>query len=749
MYRYADVIIDISLDKLDRPFSYRIPDKLMGCLEVGMRVLVPFGQGNTVRKGYCIALSEDTAYDPSRVKEIIDIAKDAVSATERQFLLAAFLRKNYVGTMSQALKVVLPAKTKVKKLVFREVERLMERNELISLKGEALRKRQTAKAKLLDALLEEETIPYEWITGKLGVSGTTISSLEKAGAIKINTVTQYRNPVKIGEVSDDRKHLSSEQQFIVDEVEKDFESGKPGKYLIHGITGSGKTEVYMSLIENVVKRGKQAIFLIPEIALTYQTLLRFYKRFGNRVSVMNSTLSPGEKYDQCMRAASGEIDIVIGPRSALFVPFKNLGMIVMDEEHESSYKSEITPKYHALGVAKYLSEITGAALVLGSATPSLESYRMTKDGQMRLFKLTERLTGGSLPNVTVVDMRSELNAGNKSVFSRKLRSLLQDRITKGEQSMLFINRRGYSGFISCRSCGEVIKCPHCDVSLSEHKGGRLVCHYCGYEIKKPALCPNCGSKYIAGFKAGTEQIEELLQKEFPGVKTLRMDADTTSTKESYEKILSAFANEEAQILVGTQMIVKGHDFPKVTLVGVIAADMSLQSASFRSAERTFQLLTQAVGRAGRGDRPGEAVIQTYKPEHYAIGFAKYQDYEGFFDEEIAYRKMLGYPPEAHMLAVMVMGPSEEETGKVAGRIADSARYFSTEAHAEKGQEIVVLGPASAVIGRIKDLYRFALYIKAERYDILVEVKDFLEKYLKDNPPGREFIQFDFDPVNMI
>ncbi|MCR4616981.1 MAG: primosomal protein N' [Lachnospiraceae bacterium] len=746
MYRFADVIIDISLDKLDRPFSYRIPDRLLGRLEIGMRVLVPFGAGNTTKKAYIIALKENTEYDLSKVKDIQDIAKDAVTILEKQFLLAAFIRKNYGGTLNQALKVVLPAKTSVKKLLLREVVRIMERDEIISLKGEALRKHQNAKVKLLDALLEQESIPYEWITGKLGVSSQTILSLEKAGALKINSVTKYRDPVKFENAEDDRKNLSDEQRLIVDEIEKDFDNGNPGKYLIHGITGSGKTEVYMALIENVIKRGRQAIFLIPEIALTYQTLLRFYKRFGNRVSVMNSTLSPGEKYDQCMRARDGEIDIVIGPRSALFVPFKNLGMIVMDEEHETSYKSELTPKYHTFGVAKYLAKITDSALVLGSATPSLEAYYMAKNGEMRLFKLTKRLTGGELPEVFCVDMRQELNSGNKSIFSRKLKSLIEDRLEKNEQSMLFLNRRGYSGFISCRACGEVIKCPHCDVSLSEHYGGRMVCHYCGYETKKPAVCPKCGSKYIAGFKAGTEQIEQLLQKEFPGVKTLRMDADTTSTKDSYEKILSAFANEEAQILVGTQMIVKGHDFPKVTLVGVIAADMSLGSADYRASERTFQLITQAVGRAGRGQRPGNAVIQTYKPDHYAIEFAKNQDYEGFYEEEIAYREMLSYPPVAHMLAVLVMGADEAAVLKLSQSLSQRAKEYSKAENISESA-MPVLGPTQAVIGRIKDLYRYVIYIKADNYDILVSVKDSLEEYLKLNPPGREYIQFDFDPIN--
>lgn len=737
---YADVYIDISVDKLDRPFSYHIPDNLSGKIDVGTRVIVPFGKGNTPRKAYVAALNDRTDYDPAKVKDILGIAGDALTLEEKQFELAAFMRKNYGGTMNQALKTVLPAKTSVKQLCFREIVRNTGREELISLKGEAIRKHRNAQLRLIEAVLEQECIPYEWLTGKLGVSGQTISALEKLGAIKINTTMAYRNPVHVSEKETGRPQLSRAQQEIVDAAESDIRKGIAGKYLIHGITGSGKTEVYMSIIEKVIAEGKQAIFLIPEIALTYQTLMRFYRRFGERVSVLNSTLSPGEKYDQCMRAAKGEIDIVIGPRSALFVPFPNLGIIVIDEEHEASYKSEMSPKYHAREVAEHIADMADALLVLGSATPSLEAYYKAQKGEYRLFELNERLTGGKLPTVTTVDLREELKAGNRSIFSRRLQTLISDRISKGEQTILFLNRRGYSGFISCRSCGEVIKCPHCDVSLSEHYGGRLICHYCGYEIAKPPVCPSCGGRYLAGFKAGTQQIEEKLLEMYPGVKVLRMDADTTRTKDSYEKILSAFANEEAQILIGTQMIVKGHDFPKVTLVGILAADLSLNVADYRAGERTFQLLTQAVGRAGRGTLPGEAVIQTYKTDHYAVRFSAGQDYKGFYEEEIAYRDMLGYPPIAHMLAVQIFGADSRSAGKIAGDLAMEARLDGKTA---------VLGPAPAFISKVKDMYRFVVYIKSEDYSELVRVKDLLEAFLMSNPPAKEYIQFDFDPINTL
>lgn len=741
--QYADVIVDISHEKLDRPFQYRVPESLRGMLEPGACVQVPFGNGNRLIKGYVTELGETCKFDPTRMKDIAGLAEKDVDATDKMVALAAWIRKNYGSTMIQALKTVLPAKQSVKKLEKRYVESGMNREELTALLGESMRKKQTAKVRVLQALLEQETdIPYEWITGKLNVSAATINSLVKAGAIRVRTTEGFRNPVKpvmrtnAGESGAEPKRLSDSQRHIVETVLQDMEEGRKKTYLLHGITGSGKTEVYIELVESVIGRGRQAVVLIPEIALTYQTLMRFYRRFGDRVSVMNSTLSPGEKYDQCRRAMEGEIDVIIGPRSALFTPFPNIGLIVMDEEHEGSYKSEGTPKFHARETAMEVARLHGASVVLGSATPSMEAYYRAEQGEYELFSLKERLTGGSLPTVYTVDLREELKQGNRSIFSRKLQELLADRLQKGQQSMLFLNRRGYAGFVSCRACGQVMKCPHCDVSLSEHRDGRLMCHYCGYSEPKPKLCPKCGSKYILGFKAGTQQIEEKLKELFPGVRTLRMDGDTTKTKDSYEKILSSFANEEADVLIGTQMIVKGHDFPKVTLVGVLAADLSLAANDYRAGERTFQLLTQAVGRAGRGELPGEAVIQTYQPEHYAVTFAAAQDYEGFYEEEILYREMGGYPPAAHMLAVQIFARQEEAGAKLAGRLADTVK--------ESGHQ--VLGPAPATIGKINDIYRFVFYVKKADYGQLVEIKDGLEKLIFSLQLRQEQVQFDFDPM---
>ncbi|MCM1187018.1 MAG: primosomal protein N' [Lachnoclostridium sp.] len=737
---YADIIIDISHEKLDRPFQYRIPEKLQGVLREGMCVKIPFGQGNTRRKGYVTDIGEECKCDPEKIKDILEIEAESADIESRMIALAGFIRRNYGGTMIQALKTVLPAKQSVKKLERKTIRRILSREETISLLGECERKHQTAKARLLRELAEQEEIPYRWVTGKLGVSAATVRSLENAGALKLISAEEYRNPVKISADSEEAKRLSPEQRRIVEEINRDIEEGERKTYLIHGITGSGKTEVYMQLIAGEVERGRQAIMLIPEIALTYQTLLRFYKRFGERVSVMNSTLSPGEKYDQCQRAKNGEIDVIIGPRSALFTPFPNLGIIIMDEEHEGSYKSESTPKYHARETAAEAARLAGATLVLGSATPSMEAYYRAKCGEYKLFTLTRRLTGGELPVVHTVDLRRELKEGNRSVFSRKLQELMADRLRKKQQIMLFLNRRGYAGFISCRSCGVVLKCPHCDVSLSEHRGGKLVCHYCGYETKKPALCPECGSKYILGFKAGTQQIEEKIKELFPGAVVLRMDGDTTRTKDSYEQILAAFANKEADVLIGTQMIVKGHDFPNVTLVGILAADLSLGAGSYRSGERTFELLTQAVGRAGRGDMPGEAVIQTYQPEHYAVTYAAKQDYESFYEEELLYRELSGYPPIAHMLAVQILGKNEDSAKQLAKRLSDVVKSI-------EDASVAVIGPASASIGKINDVFRFVFYAKHAEYDKLVQIKDALEESLQEWQNVRETVQFDFDPLN--
>lgn len=742
---YADVIIDIAHEKVDRPFQYRVPPRLAGKLEIGMCVQVPFGKGDTLRKGYVIGLSDIPKYEPSRIKEVRALAGGEMSAEDKMIRLAAWMRRTYGGTMIQALKTVLPARQAVKGLEKKEVSLRWGRTEVLEYYAQCVRKNRKAQARLLKELLELGQLPYELITTKLNVSGAVIRNLEEQGIVRVTALEYYRNPIKLELARQSRKNLSGAQQQIVDDILEEYDRQEYGTYLIHGITGSGKTEVYMELIREVVSRGRQAIVLIPEIALTYQTVVRFYKQFGDRVSVMNSALSAGEKYDQCQRAQNGDIDVIIGPRSALFTPFPNLGLIVMDEEHEGAYKSETSPKYHARETAQWLAEQSGASLVLGSATPSMEAYSRAVSGEYRLFELKERLTGGDLPQVYVTDLRQELRSGNRSIFSLKLQELMTDRLEKGEQIMLFLNRRGYAGFISCRSCGLVMKCPHCDVSLSEHSGGRLVCHYCGYEQPAVKKCPQCGSGFISGFRAGTQQIEERLKQMYPQARVLRMDGDTTKKKDSYENILSAFASGEAQVLIGTQMIVKGHDFPGVTLVGILAADLSLGAGDYRAGERTFQLLTQAAGRAGRGELPGEVVIQTYQPDHYSVVHAAAQDYNAFYEEEILYRQLMGYPPAAHMMAVQIFAGQEMAGKRLAERLTDLARKQIGSQERGEGR-MQLLGPAPASIGRINDIFRFVFYIKCKKYDKLIETKEFLEEEIQKMQLRGESVQFDFDPM---
>ena len=729
--QYADVIIDISHEKVDRTFQYFIPEPLRKSIKEGDCVKVPFGKGDTLRTGFVVGLSDVNEFPVERMKEIKAIDEDATSIDAPYVKLAAWMRNNYGSTMIAALRTVLPAKKIYKPRQKKKLIRKMDRDEILSLYAECIRKHQSAKARVLKELADETILPYDLVTDKLNVSGSTINALENAGALRIEVEDYYRNPVNIEVKSENAKLLSDEQKYICDEINKDTDEGNQGRYLIHGITGSGKTEVYLNLIEHVVSKGKQCIMLIPEIALTYQTLMRFYKRFGDRVSLINSTLSPGERYDQCMRAKNGDIDVIIGPRSALFVPFKDLGMVIIDEEHEQSYISEQTPKYHARETAEELCRIRNASLVLGSATPSLESYYLAEKGYYRLFKLTKRLTGASLPETMIVDMREELKNGNKSMFSTPLREAIEDRLNKHEQIILFLNRRGYSGFISCRSCGSVIKCPHCDVSLVRHRGGKLICHYCGYETADVKKCPECSSPYISGFKAGTEQVEESILKEFPTARVLRMDADTTKTKNSYEEILSDFADKKADILLGTQMIVKGHDFPLVTLVGVIAADLSLNESDFRTSERTFNLLCQAVGRAGRGTKEGLSIIQTYRPEHYSIIRAASQDYEGFYKEEIIYRSICDYPPVGMMLEILVTSPDEKR-----------ALGLATALKKRAGDKVNVIGPSKAFVSKINDVFRYTLYLKSSNKEEIIKARSIMEEYLETAPIQKETVTFD-------
>ncbi|MCI8639440.1 MAG: primosomal protein N' [Coprococcus sp.] len=738
---FADIIIDITHEKLDKIFQYKVPDELADKLVVGTEVEVPFGRGNRLTRGYVVGFSEVCGYDEEKIKDILRIAGRSVAIESRLVALAAWMKESYGGTMIQALKTVLPIRRTEQAKEQRILKRLVSVEEGKKKLEEYLHKNQKARARLMAALLDDEEIDYSLVTKKLNITLAVVRALEEQKVLEVCAREVYRNPVRETRRDETKPVYTREQKQAIETFCRDYENGDRGTYLLYGVTGSGKTEVYMEMIREVVRMGRQAIVLIPEIALTYQTVMRFYRRFGDRVSIMNSRLCAGERYDQMMRAKRGELDVMIGPRSALFTPFPKLGLIVIDEEHESAYKSEQIPRYHARETAQRRAELEGASVVLGSATPSLEAFYRSQTGSIHRMELSARAAGRELPQVHIADMRKELSQGNRSILSAMLRRLMEDRLGKGQQTMLFLNRRGYAGFLSCRSCGYVVKCPHCDVSLSAHQNGKLVCHYCGHEEPAARVCPSCGSQHISGFRAGTQQIEELVKREFPAARVLRMDLDTTRSKEGHEKILAAFANEEADVLVGTQMIVKGHDFPNVTLVGVLAADLSLYAEDYRAAERTFELLTQAAGRAGRGKEMGQVVIQTYSPEHYSIQTAARQDYRAFYQEEMNYRELMGYPPAQHLLAVLAS--SEDEA------LLDKGMYYLKqygEALA-KPREVRTIGPASPHVGKVKDVYRRILYLKHKSRPILVEMKDKMEQYIEINKGfSRIRIQFDFDPV---
>lgn len=746
MSKYANIIVDISHEKLDKTFQYLIPEELETEIRVGMMVEVPFG--NRAITGYVVELTDEVEFDVSRLKPIQRVRKDSVPIESQLIELAGWMRKNYGATMNQALKTVIPIKQKTKAIERKTLKLLLSKEEAMRTLALFENKHFTAKARLLRALIEESELDYTVVTQKLHVPAATVKNLETQNILEIEVSKEYRNPVNHLESKGYHLTLNAMQQSVVDTVTQNMDAGVSKTYLLKGVTGSGKTEVYMELIAHTIEKGKQAIVLIPEIALTYQTVMRFYNRFGNRVSIMNSRLSQGERYDQYLRAKNGDIDIMIGPRSALFAPFENLGLIIIDEEHENSYKSETIPRYHARETAIERARMSGASVVLGSATPSVDSYYHAKNHEYELLELTERVQERPLPECEVIDLREELKNGNRSILSVRLQELMEDRLNKGQQTMLFINRRGVAGFVSCRACGHVVKCPHCDVALSQHNNGRMVCHYCGYEEAVPSVCPSCGSKYISGFKAGTQKIEELVKQRFPGARVLRMDFDTTRTKDSYEQILQAFANQEADILIGTQMIVKGHDFPNVTLVGVLAADMSLHVSDFHAAERTFQLLTQAAGRAGRGDEPGDVIIQTYNPEHYAVVTAKAQDYESFYEQEIMYRQFGFYPPVWNLLVVMCASEKYDQLDFASEKLVKRLQMHIDAEDDLKGKKIQMVGPADASIAKINDIYRKVIYIKTKEYQDLVVLKDRLEYYMKDN---RDFaqvsVQFDFNPMS--
>ncbi len=674
MEKFAQVIIDISNENVDKAFSYCIPPELANDIEIGTAVDVPFGRGNKLRKGYVIDIVDSIDIDRELVKSIASISKKSTSLEDRLIRLAAWIKKRYGCTMAKALQTVLPVKYKVKKRVPKKAV------------GEG----------------ENKT--------------------------EINTSNETKNII-----------LNDEQNAAAQTFANDYNNKNYKSYLLFGITGSGKTQVYIEMIKTVLALKRQVIVLVPEISLTYQTIVRLRAAFGDRVAIIHSKLNQGERYEQFERARDNSADIMIGPRSALFAPFNDIGLIIIDEEHDSSYKNETIPRYNTIDVAIERARLSNASVVLASATPSPDTYKNALDGKYTLLKLTKRASKSSaLAKTHIVDMRRELMDGNKSIFSNELNKLILDRLDKKEQIMLFMNRRGYSSFVSCRSCGEVVMCPHCDISLTLHKDKGLICHYCGYRMELPKRCIKCGSPYIAEFGTGTQKLEQLTKKMYPKARVLRMDADTAAGKNAGKDILKAFSDGEADILVGTQMIVKGHDFKKVSLVGIIAADTSLYVSDYTSSQRTFELITQAAGRAGRADIKGDVVIQTYNPEHYAVLAAARQDYELYYNNEITFRKLAGYPPVMHMWTIQLSSKNEEKLQEITKIWANKLDMLCTKYNA------TIIGPTQAQIYKIKDYYRELIYIKHSDYDILIRLKDELEYSLQENEAIREAsVLYDF------
>lgn len=749
---YADIIVDISLENLDKPYQYRVPEGWEERIVPGTPVRIPFGKGNRIIKGYVIGLSDTPNWDVDKIKCIAGIEEKGITASEQLLQLAYYIKEKYGSTLNDAIRTVLPVKKMVKKVENRIISLNMEEDKAKAILAELRKKKNAAaRVRLLEDVIEKGNVTFNDVKSRLNISIQTVNSLISSGVIRIANERIYRNPASAGAGNHLSEkvisELNNEQKLVAQGILDIYRSGRRDTCLIHGVTGSGKTEVYMAIMEHIIAEGRQVIILIPEIALTYQTVARFYNRFGDRVSILNSRMSAGERYDQYERAKQGLVDIIIGPRSALFVPFERLGLIIIDEEHEDSYKSEMPPKYHAREVAGERAKLAGAMLILGSATPSIDTYYRSElpygyPDKIIRFELTNRAMNQSMPDVSVVDLREEFKQKNYSMFSRELHARIKLCLDRGEQVMLFLNRRGYSGFVSCRSCGEVVKCPHCDISLTLHNyrsgNSRMICHYCGYEQDSIKVCPSCGSAYIGGFGIGTQKVEEMINKEFPESRVLRMDADTTTGKEGHSQVLESFARHEADILVGTQMIVKGHDFPGVTLVGILAADMSLHVNDFRASEKTFEILVQAAGRAGRGNKPGHVVIQTYQPDNYAITMAASQDYRNFYEKEIMFRRLMHYPPCSYMMTVFVAAKDDELAATIIGHAATVVK--------EQFGDIIgggMNGPARHPVMKVNDYYRYIIYVKNEDLKILVNIRNSIDIALESQYADSEYIiQYD-------
>lgn len=745
--QYAQVMIDIANQNVDKTFEYLMPEGME--LEVGQRVIVPFGKGNRPKEGYVIGLTDQCSYPSEKLKPISRKAEGFSAYLPEQIQLAKWMSQRYRCFMVEALRLMIPAQMRGERV--HEKTALMAECACNAEKGreilEQLQKRAPRQAEVLDLLLQCRRMLLRDIQELIPNAQSACQALQKKGWITIRPVQQHRSPYHGLIDEQGKEHVLTEQQRQAkDAICAAMEAGQ-GRFLLHGATGSGKTEVYLQAIDACLKRGNGAIVLVPEISLTPQMVGRFRARFSDCVAVMHSRLSAGERYDEYKRVRDGAARVVIGPRSAVFAPVERLGLIIMDEEHEQSYKSEQKPQYDAAEVAQKRCQMSGGVLVLGSATPSVSTYYRCMQGDMTLLTMPERIARGGLPKVHVADMRKELAQGNRTIFSGALYAQMEERLKRKEQIMLFINRRGYSSFLMCRGCGYVFECEDCDVSMTYHKtryGETLRCHYCGKQRAVPEVCPECGKPYLKQFGIGTQQVEEQVHKHFPSARTLRMDLDTTRKKDAHMKILQAFGKGEADILIGTQMIAKGLDFGGVTLVGVIAADSSLHLPDYRSAERTFELIMQVAGRAGRDQKPGVVVVQTYDTEHYALEAAVAQDYKMFYAQEIQNRRIAQFPPFATFVRLLFRGEQEAVTKASEGVYRQIDAYF-------KEREIVPLSSicCPAPLSRIKGEYRMHILIKLAAEEKDQQTIDGIYRMLDGKYFDGCTMQIEINPQNML
>lgn len=697
MKLYAEVIINSEALEIDRPFTYKVPEEFNNEIKIGQIVKVPFGKGNKTSEGFILNLKNDDNIKFKTKNIAAILVKDPV-IDEDDINLIEFLREKTLCKYIDAFRLLIPvgimkgAKAKKKKVI------VLKNEDLSNIKNPDGYKKiieffKTNSGKYTKSELINEHSISQYKLNKL--IENEVLSIEEESVFRYNDRVYNK---------DSAKTLTIEQENII----REYINSDDTMFLLKGVTGSGKTEVYMKLVERVLLEGKSAIILVPEIALTPQMIERFKGRFGVNVALFHSKLSDGERFDEWFRVKEGKAKVIVGARSAIFLPAKNLGLIIIDEEHENTYKSEQNPKYQTKEVAEYLSELKGCKVILGSATPSIETYYRALTGEMKLLELNSRVDNKPMPPMKVIDMRNELKGGNKSLFSRELFIAIQERLKRKEQIILFLNRRGFSTFVSCRSCGYVFKCDECDISMTYHKNGLLICHYCGKTKREPRECPKCHSKYVKFFGAGTQRVEEEVKKYFNNVRILRMDVDTTRDKHSYERIYNTFKNGEADILIGTQMVSKGLDFKNVTLVGILAADMSINIPDYRAAERTFQIITQVAGRAGRGDKQGEVLIQTYTPQHYSLQYAVNYDYEGFYEKEFTVRAMMKYPPFGKLLLINGTSKKEELLKNFMHKITMMIKPL-----VESCLDIEILGPIPCMISKVKENYRWQIVIKGE------------------------------------